>query len=482
MTSTDVAVFQPARLPYHTAIGDRFDVDKGQWKVLTDAIFPAAKTSDAIVLALSYCQHRKLDIMKRPVHIVPMWDSKRGAYVETVWPSISELRTTATRTGEYAGCDEAEFGPTVKKEFSGRIQVWVNKKQEWRDETKTLEFPEWCRVTVYRIVKGVRCKFVGPKVLWLESYATIGKSEIPNDMWSDRSIGQHEKCAEAASLRRAFPEEIGNELTAEEMAGRAIEGEIVTTSSEVIKPTGRDDGPPRSAPITTGSEPVVENVDKVDDHSESVDTHEGGDPVDDIAGDDEFSDEPSPEKATSAPYFEPQKLSSEGLTTATWTDKYIPMMQTAKTLQEVYSWIDLNQVLLNAVKEKNPQASAKIKKDTEAKMAALRSSGSVSTTKSIERDAGPPSATKSKSETRTKAKPKAEPKTKVDVPNVDPADNNPDTIIKWADAVLSRIEDPDQLAYEWESRIEPYMEKLSFPPDKDELQGVLRHHEKRLAP
>ena len=44
-------------------------------------------------------------------------------------------------------------------------------------------------------------------------------------MWANRPVGQLEKCAEAGALRRAFPEEIGNELTAEEMAGqRTIDG------------------------------------------------------------------------------------------------------------------------------------------------------------------------------------------------------------------------------------------------------------------
>ena len=41
-------------------------------------------------------------------------------------------------------------------------------------------------------------------------------------MWASRPVGQLEKCAEAGALRRAFPEEIGNDLTAEEMEGQHI--------------------------------------------------------------------------------------------------------------------------------------------------------------------------------------------------------------------------------------------------------------------
>jgi RecT family len=44
-------------------------------------------------------------------------------------------------------------------------------------------------------------------------------------MWSNRPVGHLEKCAEAGALRRAFPDEIGNALTAEEMEGQhAIDG------------------------------------------------------------------------------------------------------------------------------------------------------------------------------------------------------------------------------------------------------------------
>ena len=40
------------------------------------------------------------------------------------------------------------------------------------------------------------------------------------DPSANRPVGQLEKCAEAGALRRAFPEEIGNALTAEEMEGQ----------------------------------------------------------------------------------------------------------------------------------------------------------------------------------------------------------------------------------------------------------------------
>lgn len=217
-----VAQFQPPRLPYHPALQERFGVDASGWKALVEAVYPLAKTPDSVAMALSYCKARKLDPFKKPVHIVPMWDSKIGGYVETIWPGISEVRTTAFRTGQYAGCDEAEFGPMMSKSFTGKVK----RKDGYVEQTVDVEFPEWCRMTVYRVLGDRVCKFVGPKVKWLESYATIGNTDLPNDMWQSRPEGQIEKCAEAAALRKAFPEELGNELTAEEMAGRRVEGDL----------------------------------------------------------------------------------------------------------------------------------------------------------------------------------------------------------------------------------------------------------------
>src|SRR4051812_42834514 len=98
--------FEQSRLPVTAQFAEKLGVSAGQWRVLVDQIFPSAKTIEAVTMALSYCKSRNLDIYKRPVHIVPMWSSAKGAMVETVWPGISEMRTTAARTGEYAGIDE----------------------------------------------------------------------------------------------------------------------------------------------------------------------------------------------------------------------------------------------------------------------------------------------------------------------------------------------------------------------------------------
>lgn len=190
------------RLPYHPAIEERFKIDKASWKALVEAVFPNATSTESIILALSYCRARKLDPFKRNVHIVPIWSKDQNCYVDTIWPGIGELRTTAFRTGEYAGRGQTEFGPDVTKKIG----------------TVELTFPEWAQVTVFRMVKGLRVEFAGPRVYWQETYAETKRTDpTPNDMWRNRPRGQIDKCAEAAALRAAFPEECGGDYVPEEV-------------------------------------------------------------------------------------------------------------------------------------------------------------------------------------------------------------------------------------------------------------------------
>lgn len=229
----------PMRLPVTQGMLDRLGLTEPDYRVLTDQIFPGARTVEAISMALAYCKHRNLDIMKRPVHIVPMWSSALRKMVETVWPGIAEIRTTASRTGQYAGDEDAEYGPTVKAKF---IQVTEDEYRQQKEIERVVEHPEWCRSVVYKLLGGQRYAFHA-RVFWREAYATAARgSEMPNEMWRKRPWGQLEKCAEAAALRKAFPEELGNEMAAEEMEGRTLNDdtvayvEIPTTPSRPARP------------------------------------------------------------------------------------------------------------------------------------------------------------------------------------------------------------------------------------------------------
>src|SRR5262245_6655428 len=111
------AAMMRARLPKPV---QRTDISDQAWMVLTNVVFPAAKTPEVIALGWDYCQVRKLDIFKRPINIVPQWNSQLGREVEGIWPSIMESQVTAARAGTYAGLDPPKWGENITQEFTGR--------------------------------------------------------------------------------------------------------------------------------------------------------------------------------------------------------------------------------------------------------------------------------------------------------------------------------------------------------------------------
>jgi hypothetical protein len=111
--------------------------------------------------------------------------------------------------------------------FQGRAKT----ENGWQDARIELTYPAWAEVTVYRLVNGVRCAFT-ETVFWEETYARMAGGEVPTAMWIKRPRGQLLKCAKAASLRAAFPEEAS--YTAEEMAGKTVEPEDVVAIRETV--------------------------------------------------------------------------------------------------------------------------------------------------------------------------------------------------------------------------------------------------------
>ena len=195
-------------------------------KVLQTSLYPGAAL-ESIKMVLGYCKASGLDPMQKPVHIVPMWDSKSSSMRDVIMPGVGLYRTQAARNG-CAGVTEPDFGPDVTEEIGGQ----------------KFTFPAWCRVTVKRkLTDGTIVEFTA-KEFWKENYAVKGgkeKSIAPNAMWTKRPYGQIAKCAEAQALRKAFPE-IGSEPTAEEMQGKSLHeesGVIDTGTGEITQPQQR---------------------------------------------------------------------------------------------------------------------------------------------------------------------------------------------------------------------------------------------------
>ena len=200
--------------------------------VLQSSLYPGAALA-SIKMVLGYCKASGLDPMLKPVHIVPMWDSKAKQMRDVIMPGVGLYRTQAARTGAFAGQSEPEFGPMITSKLSG-VEI---------------TYPEYARVTVKKSMPSGQVAEFTAIEYWTENYAVKGgqdKSIAPNAMWAKRPRGQIAKCAAAQALRLAFPEG-GAQPTAEEMEGKALEEEytavidVKATPAVVETPTWPDD-------------------------------------------------------------------------------------------------------------------------------------------------------------------------------------------------------------------------------------------------
>jgi len=204
----------PPSLPEPVA---RRGLDEFQWRTLKNTLYPGA-TSESILLVIDYCRARRLDPMKRPVHIVPMEvriaGTDRTEWRDVPMTSISEARITAFRTGLYLGHSAPDFGPII--------------------DVKGVKAPEWVSMTFYRQhPRLAHDKLEFPVRTWFREVVATNREGRPNARWSRAPTQMLLKCCEAAGLREAFPDEIGGERIEEEMEGqRAIDARVVEAPSD----------------------------------------------------------------------------------------------------------------------------------------------------------------------------------------------------------------------------------------------------------
>lgn len=180
------------------------NIEAHTWNTLKNSCFPGAATA-SILMAVDYCIARKLDVLKKPCHIVPIQVKVgKGEYVwrDVILPGIYEYRITAHRTGLYLGHTKPEYGPQVGPEG--------------------YEAPEWCEMTFYRWSEKAKDKVAFPVRVYYREVVGLTKDGDVNTRWSKAPIQMLTKCTEAAGLREAFPDEIGGEPTMEEMIDQVV--------------------------------------------------------------------------------------------------------------------------------------------------------------------------------------------------------------------------------------------------------------------
>jgi phage recombination protein Bet len=128
------------------------------------------------------CQRLELDPFSKQIYAI----QRKGKWTFQI--SIDGLRAIADRTGQYAGSDEPLFDEGIT---------------QFDAEQKGRPVPSVCKVTVYKIVHGHKCSFVG-----IAKYSEFAQTYNgkPSEMWGKMPYTMLSKCAESQALRKAFPQ------------------------------------------------------------------------------------------------------------------------------------------------------------------------------------------------------------------------------------------------------------------------------------
>lgn len=168
-------------------------------------------TPDELRLFLYTARRAGLDPLAKQIYYIRR--KGRG----TVQVAIDGLRLIADRTSRYAGGDAAEFLGTTEEGF-----------------------PQIARVTIYKMVGGVRCPF-SASARWQEYYP----GDEQGFTWRKMPHTMLAKCAEALALRRAFPADLSGLYVHEEMAQAGVAMPTMVDPSPQPQPDPTPDPTPQ---------------------------------------------------------------------------------------------------------------------------------------------------------------------------------------------------------------------------------------------
>lgn len=219
--------------------------DQAMWTTHQRAVLAslgvAADCPNAVLAGyLHLCQKRGLDPFLKQVYLVGRRQKQRdGSYATVYTPQtgIDGFRVLAQRAARRASI-EYEYEDTVWFAPDGsQYEVWLGDKP-----------PAAAKIAVIKNGK----RFSG--VALYTAYVDTDKDGNPKNRWKTDPAGMTAKCAEAQALRKAFPEDLGDLYTDDEMAHLDDETPRDVIPGETIRDTvaahGSDDDAPADGMAT----------------------------------------------------------------------------------------------------------------------------------------------------------------------------------------------------------------------------------------
>jgi len=218
----------------------RYGFTPEQVDVIKATIAPGA-TNEELALFLMVCQKTGLDPFSRQIYLSERRtkDPNTGGWTVKKTPetTIDGFRVIAERSNEYEGQD----GPYWCGSDGKWVDVWLDLKA----------MPSAAKVGIWR--KGFKTPVWG--VALFEEYKQTKTNGELNYMWSKMGANQLAKCAEALALRKAFPRDLSNMYSREEM-GQA-ENNAKEAQQDVAQRRIRELSAPKEGAILR---PVADNV------------------------------------------------------------------------------------------------------------------------------------------------------------------------------------------------------------------------------
>ena len=218
-------------------VKNQVKIDKAQIQTLVQAgVIPKETPPAQIEIFAKVCSTLQLDPFTKEIYLVGY--NKKYSIIS----GINGFRKIASRTGQYAGSEDAKFDLQSNGTFKTASELIAAGKK-----------PTTCTVTVYRVVGGVRCPFTHTAVF--KEFEGGSYSQ-----WPKMPFQMFAMVAESFALRKAFGGEFQGVHTEEEVA--VIKQETKQATTALPEPTPEELQQMCNRALKIGAEAVVAKAEK----------------------------------------------------------------------------------------------------------------------------------------------------------------------------------------------------------------------------